>query len=576
MIREKQGRIQIGRAAAVSLLAAVLLSGCAASDAGHEDTAADTLAVVEPETEQPQQKEPHFIYYVKDSRLFRFNVNTASGEKVQPTPVLKDETFPATLFDYLDIMQAEDGSFSVLKLERNGDLSNTDVKLVAVSNKTEFSGSGAEAAVAAELVGNGNIWPLIQGNRLLLTETDQDHVQPMERETNLYSYKPGEEKKEILKDILDIYPTDVEESFFFSRIDGSGAGMELYSYKDGQEQLLLSGYDYAGVSFNPAVLYCTRPFEGGNGQSYYEMKGIGADKKVKDILTAGDCAVSYYLEPMRGNVYYNTSDGEGSSNMYYLAEGKRVLLTGGNPRIWDILQAPDWLGGSAVVLYSAESGDQLRFYAAVDGQSAELVIPGVREGWSCGDISSADKGKDCIYLTLTKYDDSLQPVESRIYQYQLKDHRVNQEPECVAQGQELYFEKEGNGGIFFVEAPDVLYYNGTRILDRYREGSILTAGNNGEEYFALRQGDEHVPELVRFTTAGSSKIFMKQVARCEAYAGGLVLLSDCSSDSPHAGTLTYYDGMQIRTIDENVSAFYQYDPAQSVRALPTGWDWGGP
>lgn len=150
-----------------------------------------------------------------------------------------------------------------------------------------------------------------------------------------------------------------------------------------------------------------------------------------------------------------------------------------------------------------------------------------------------------------------------------------------------------DGGIFYTDYTQSadLYCNGKLLLKNAYTDSVLSTDHGG--YFAFQEkmqlspwmlpfkwrwlpklidsGNESLPRLMKITTDGSSETFKRNVALCESYAGGLIMLTDCGKSYPYTGTLTFYDGTRLKTIDKGVVVFYPHDEERFVSGIPWSW-----
>lgn len=543
----------------IALFSAVFfLCGCGAAGTGGQTAASDPQEITISEPAQTEKKDPQYVYYVKDGSLMCADVNAAICPPENPSVLLKDAAVSAGLKDTYHMLQAQDGSFSAFHFGAGADLSDRNGRIAAVSLEDK----------TAEIISSKAVQMQIHGNDLLILEPDDGDVLSSAAKTDIYTYRPGEGKKRIIKNIYDLCPSVEDMPLYFSRINGDRSGLDLYRYLDGQETLVLSGYDFAGLSPAGHILYGVRP--AGDDLFFYEIKGVGQDGSVTDLLTETDHAVSYYLEPELDSLYFSRAGDPDTTNLYYRKNGKDSLLAGENPVIWDVLRTADRTDESAMVLFYDGPDSRRGFYAAVDGTVSKFIMADAGDGWDSGCVSSAKTGDHCVYLVLSKKDGSPEPCASRIYKYSQKEGRLGPVPECVAEGREFHLEK-ADGGIFYTDASGTLYYNGTQLMDRYVSGSLLTAGNSAAVYFALRKGEENKTDLMMLEDSGSFDVLMKNVVQYEAYEDGLLLLSDCRDTDPHLGTFSFYDGGQIKKIDENVAVFYKSGTNPFVDAVPEEW-----
>lgn len=544
-VGRNHGRIR--RLLLLAACAALAAGGCAAQDG------ADSV------------QNPAYVYYIKDADLMRADVNRPMEAGKNPSLVMKGVGEKANLKDYHDVSLAEDGSFLVFQFETEGDRSGDDAMLAAVNSEDG----------TAQLIHEGYANTVMCGNKLLF-QVESKSGEPSSPQYDLYSYTPEQGKKLEASGLYNFFPSKDGSVICFTKMDDEWI-QDLYVAEDGREVLLADEMNYADANEDCSIIYGERTVEDGDG-FYYELLKIGKDGTREPVLTKEDQAGSYYLDPDTGSLYTFVYGKEGRNSLYYSSEGEKELLSDQVSMVWEYIREPEWLDGKSMIIYQSGPVGKETLYAAVDGISSVFAVPDMPEDWLDGYYKNITGTEDGIYLTVSKLNGSYQAEESWLYRYKLSSGQLSQSPECVAHGTDLYLIDEKDGKAFYTDSisgKHTLYYEGTRILDNVDPETLRQVGGSGGEYFIFQEKDGAAPDLMRITTAGSSKVFCENAVQCEPYAGGMLLLSDCRDGYPYLGTLSFYDAAGIQVVDEDVAVFFQHDGSQFADAVPRDWDWSG-
>ena len=273
-------------------------------------------------------------------------------------------------------------------------------------------------------------------------------------------------------------------------------------------------------------------------------------------------------------IAFTRLDPEGGESLYILRNGEETRLA-------------DEMG-----LAGADEGFDNIYGVRYTYGEAYCTLTRIGRDGQAEDILTKEDGSH-IYLAAVKMDHTYQAVESRIYKYGLNDGKLDPSPECVARGTYLDSIQPMDGGIFYTDYTQSadLYCNGKLLLKNAYTDSVLSTDHGG--YFAFQEkmqlspwmlpfkwrwlpklidsGNESLPRLMKITTDGSSETFKRNVALCESYAGGLIMLTDCGKSYPYTGTLSFYDGTRLKTIDKGVVVFYPHDEERFVSGIPWSW-----
>ena len=522
---------------------------------------------------QGVKKEPAYVYYIKDANLMRADVNGNMEPGKNPVVLAEKASIWANLKTYDDVKQAEDGSFSVFNFETGDSWFDYNEKFISVREEDGKTEDIMEGDAVAEMCGS-TLW---------IQEPDTEDIFSEDLKINLYSYRPGEGKKLAVPDIYGFYPAEEGDNFCFSRLNESGDGQALYRYQDGQEILLAEGMDFAGLNKDAGIVYVERAVD--KGEDYWhELARIGADGSMEEILTEEDHAANYYLAPEYGSLYYlvpgdtQDTDTYNRSSLYFCSDGAKTLLTDKFSMAYEFVGDPIFTDQAPVLFYLCSEGSQSQgLFAAVGDQVTEIRLPGIQDDWLHEYSWIMTEGDGALYMTVAKLDDAFQSAESWIYKFSLTDNTLTSTPECVAEGYAIDIQKVTEDGIFYSEHKDTwtLYCDGKKILDNYCPGTFFESGEQGGEYFAFCGSGQEAPDLMRLTSAGSSKVFDEHVVQCEPYAGGMVLLSGCSGSYPYLGTLKFCGENGFKVIDEGITGFFQHDGEKFMDAVPREWDWSG-
>lgn len=579
------------KAAVLVICTALAVGGCAAPVGNQDGLTARTQSGTQMESSHEKednhriQKQPAYIYYIKDANLMRADVNADIEPGTNPSVIMEEIGESSSLESYYEVQQTGDGSFLVFNFEEEGENYDYQYKIVAVDS----------ADGEAEVVREGDGWAdtlMCRGKVLIQAWESSDDTD--DTPANLYSYAPGEGEQLLLSDVDSFSASEDGSVICFTRLDEEG-NETLYIYRDGVESWLADDMTFAGADQSFDNIYAERYMY---DEEYCELVRIGRDGKSEEILTKDDGVAVYYLDPDSGGVYCFKYGEDDSESLYYWSDGEMRLLSGHVDAVWDYTQDLECLDGMPMLTYIVEENGEQKLFAAVDGTVSEFMTPGMEVNWMNSYLSYITGEDNELYLAVTGRDSSDQASESRIYQYRFTDGKMDWSPECVARGTSLGGIKLADGAIFYTDDAQTkdLYYAGKCILKNVYTDSVLVADH--DEYFAFQRtmplaqgmlplkwawipkllcsGSEPAPNLMRITTAGSSKQYLKNVALCEAYAGGLVMLSDCSKTYPHHGTLAFYGGMDLKVVDEDVTVFFQHDEEQLADCIPWSWAWDGP
>lgn len=558
----------------LALCAALISGGCRApAGTGDHGASAPSMesgvqAENEPadgeDTADTKENPPSYVYYIKGRDLMRADVNGSIEAGKNPSLVMKDIGENAGLKDYYDVILAEDGSYLVLKFETDTDIFSSNEKMIAVNSKDGTT----------ELLSESHAYTFMCGNKLLF-QIQNAPEDIFDTKYDLYSYTADQGKKLEIAGIYNFYPSDDGSVICFTRLDEE-QHQNLYRYENGQETLLSEDMNFAYANEDYSAVYGNRMVEDGD-MVYYELIKLGKDGSKETVLSKDDQAVSCFPDLESGGVYYFTCGEDGTNSLYYSLNGEKKLLSEEMPMAWESLQGHDYLDGKTMLVYTAGPAGKENAYAAVNGIVSSFAVPDLPENWLSEYYKQITVSGTSIYLTATNISDSYEPVESWLYRYKLSDGRLG-EPQCVAHGTELYMIEETNGKAFYTDRishKQSLYCDGTRILDGVYAETLRQIGGEDGEYFIFQEKAGAVPDLMRITTAGASKVFRENVVLCEPYAGGMLLFSDCRDSYPYLGTLSFYNGPEVKVIDEDVTVFFQHDENQFIDVVPWDWDWGG-
>ena len=566
---------------ALAICAALAVSGCAAPSGNQGSLLEPTQRADDTKTDIQVQKPPAYVYYVKEADLMRADVNSDMVPGVNPCVIMEGIGEGAGPRSYYDAMHpAKDGSFLIFDFEAARD-SSTDWRIVAVDPENG----------KAELVheAGGQVYTLMCGGKALI------HAQEYSEDTgdtvfNLYSYAPGEGRQLLLADIFDFNASKDGSVIAFTRLDPEG-GESLYILRNGEETRLADEMGLAGADEGFDNIYGVRYTY---GEAYCTLTRIGRDSQAEDILTKEDGSTDYYLDPHSGGVYYLRYGEDGYGSLYYWSDGEKHLLSDTVDRVCEYRQDLECLDGTSMITYAAKEDGTYGLSAAIDGVVSRFATPGIQMDRAGIYQSTITEDSSHIYLAAVKLDHTYQAVESRIYKYGLNDGKLDPSPECVARGTYLDGIQPMDGGIFYTDYTQSadLYCNGKLLLKNAYTDSVLSTDHGG--YFAFQEkmqlspwmlpfkwrwlpklidsGNESLPRLMKITTDGSSETFKRNVALCESYAGGLIMLTDCGKSYPYTGTLSFYDGTRLKTIDKGVVVFYPHDEERFVSGIP--WSWG--
>jgi len=581
-----------------AVMAAVMsLGGCTAPSANQSGTGTnqgngsggqngteDSAAAGQEERDQKAQNQdtwdqktaPAYVYYIKNTDLMRADVNKVMDEGKNPSVVMKGAGPCANLKDYYDVKISEDGSFLIFNFEMESENFSVDEKLIAVNDRDG----------TAKVLYDGYAYTVMCRNRLLYqvpvkVDLKQQAGQALssrkpydisEQKYDLYSYTPQTGSCLEVEDVYNFYPSEDGAVICFTR-KGEHGKERLYRYRDGKEEFLADDGQVAGVNGDCSNIYMSGFQEDGD-LCYFEMDKINKNGTVEEILSKADRAGSYYLDSGSDRVYYSVYGEDGINSLYYYKEGEKKLLSDQVSMVWEFIEKPHWLAGEAMILYHINESGRSRLFAATDGIVSEFAVPDIRDNWVNDYDWYLAGSEDAVYLSLTKMDDSYQAQQSWIYEFDLKGGLPGQSPKCIANGTELDLVREEQESVFYTDynTSQDLYCDGVKVLENFSTEGLLKTGQG--EYFAFCAKERSAPDLMRITTAGSSKLFLENVVQCESFAGGLLLFSDCRTNYPYLGTLSFYSGPDIKVIDEDVTVFFQHGD-DFVDMVPWDWDWNG-
>lgn len=566
----------------LAICAALASGGCAVPAGTGEkttslsDNGAGNRKGEEDQAEQgaadPVQK-PAYVYYIKDADLMRADVNGPMESGKNPSLVMAGIGKNVNLKDYYDVSLSEDGSFLAFQFETDGGLFLDDAVLVAVNNEDGTS----------QIIHEGYANTAMCGNKLLFqveheagNEAGNEAGGLADVQYDLYSYTPEQGKKLEASGLYNFFPSKDGSAVCITKMDEEWV-QDLYLAEDGREVLLADEMNFAGANEDYSVIYAQRTVEEEEG-FYYELLKLGKDGAKEPVLTKEDQAGAYYLDPDSGNLYTFVYGKEGRNTLSYSSEGEKKLLSDQVSMVWEYISEPEWLDGKSMIIYQSGPAGKETLYEAVDGNACAFTVPGMPEDWLDGYFKKITGMENGIYLTVSKLNDAYQAEESWIYRYKLSSGQLSQTPECVAHGTDLYLVDERDGKAFYTDSisgNQILYCEGTRILDKVNPETLRQLDGSAGEYFVFQEKDGAVPDLMRITTAGSSKVFRENVVQCEPYAGGMLLLSDCRDSYPYLGTLSFYNTDGTQVIDEGVTVFFQHDRNRFVDVVPWDWNWSG-
>lgn len=581
----------------LALCTALLTTGCASltekigstpdttkQEAGDSRDSSDVTEPVnpaDPTDPSVSQFPPAYVYYIKNSDLMRADVNAGIEAGKNPSVVMEGAGANTNLKDYYDVLTSEDGTYSIFKFETGTGIFDFDEKLVAVNHEDG----------KAELVYEGYANPTMWGNKLLL-QIEDDSEPLTDTAYDLYSYAPGQGKKLEISGLYNYDPSRDGSAICFTRLAKDGQnGQEqqedqprqqnLFLYADNQETLLSSDLLFAGGNADYSVIYGENAVEE-DELFYYEITRFENGKPGEPILTKEDHAGSYYLDPGSDGVYYSVYQEGGPNSLYYASDGRKQLLSDQVSMVWEFIQQPYWLEDRSMILYKATVNGHKGLFAAIDGTVSELTIPDITDNWVDDYYLNIAGGNGAVYLAVTRLDDSYQAKDSWIYRYPLTGNQVNPPTEQPVHGAELDLirddvAKAEDGKYFYTQYADTqnLYCGDTKILENYYTGTLRQLDGEAGEYFAYKDNGTPIPDLMRLTTAGSSKVFRSDVVQSEPFAGGMLMLSGCREQYPYLGTLSYYNVTETKVIDEDVTVFFQHDADQFTDVVPMEWDWSG-
>lgn len=559
----------------LTLWAALTAGGCGApAGTGDRSAAAPVSEAGSQAREKPGSGEdtadaehnpPSYVYYIKDADLMRVDVNGRIEAGKNPSLVMADAGENVNLKDYYDVSLAGDGSYLVFKFEMDKDIFGDHEKLIAVNNEDGTS----------ELLYEGYAYTFMCGNKLLyqIEHTSEDLS---DTRYDLYSYTLDQGKKLEIADMYNFYPSKDGSVICFTRMDEE-QNQKLYRYEDGEEVLLSDDMNFSYASEDYSRIYVDRTVQE-EETFYYELLKLGKDGAKETILAKDDHGAGCYPDPENDGLYYIVYGEEGVNSLYYTSDGDKKLLSDEVSMVWESIEGSDCLDGKTMLVYLSGPAGKKNLYAAVGGTVSEFMVPDFPENWLDEYYKNITVSGDNVYLTATELSDSHENSKSWIYRYKLSAGRLGSTPECAAQGTDLYLIGEKAGKTFYTDGISDkrdLYCDGVRILDGVYGETVCQVGSGDGEYFVFQEKGGAAPDLMRITTAGSSKVFRENVVQCEPYGGGLLFLSDCRDSYPYLGTLSFYNVSEIKVIDEDVTVFFQHDENQFIDAVPRDWDWSG-